>query len=55
MFGRHLIGLRAQLFLVVDVMRMSALKFIMADAVSSIFTIALMVGAGYMGGNSKWL
>lgn len=31
---------------------MSALKFIMADAVSLIFTIALMVGAGYMGGNS---
>ncbi len=52
LIGRHLVGLRAQIFLAAGVMRMSALKFIMADAVSSIFTIALMVGAGYMGGNS---
>ncbi|MEW6110282.1 MAG: DedA family protein, partial [Nitrospirota bacterium] len=52
LFGRHLVGLRPQIFLVAGVMRMSALKFIMADAVSSIFTIALMAGAGYMGGNS---
>lgn len=52
LIGRHLIGLRAQIFLAAGVMRMSALKFIMVDAVSSIFTIALMVGAGYVGGNS---
>jgi membrane protein DedA with SNARE-associated domain len=52
LLGRHLVGLRAQIFLAAGVMRMSALKFIMADAVSSIFTIALMVGAGYLGGNS---
>ncbi len=52
LLGRHLVGLRAQIFLVAGVMRMSALKFIMADAVSSIFTIAVMVGAGYLGGNS---
>ncbi len=52
LLGRHLVGLRAQIFLAAGVMRMSALKFIMADAVSSIFTIALMVGAGYMGGSS---
>lgn len=51
-FGRHLVGLRAQLFLVAGIMRMSALKFFMADGVSSIFTIALMAGAGYMGGYS---
>ncbi|KAF0146070.1 MAG: DedA protein [Nitrospirae bacterium] len=50
--GRHLFGLRAQIFLASGVMRMPALKFIAADAVSSIFTIALMVGAGYIGGNS---
>ena len=52
LIGRHLVGLRAQIFLAAGVMRMSALKFIMADAFSSIFTMALMVGAGYMGGNS---
>ena len=52
LIGRHLVGLRAQIFLAAGVMRMSALKFLAADAVSSIFTIALMVGAGYMGGNS---
>lgn len=52
LLGRHLVGLRAQIFLVAGVMKMSAIKFLMADAISSIFTIALMVGAGYMGGNS---
>jgi membrane protein DedA with SNARE-associated domain len=52
LLGRHLVGLRAQIFLAAGVMKMSAIKFLMADAVSSIFTIALMVGAGYMGGNS---
>jgi membrane protein DedA with SNARE-associated domain len=52
LFGRHLIGLRAQIFLVAGVMRMPPLKFLAADALSSLVTIALMVGAGYMGGNS---
>lgn len=52
LFGRHLIGLRAQILLVAGVMRMSFLKFLITDAVSSSFTIAFMVGAGYMGGNS---
>ncbi len=52
LFGRHLIGLRAQILLAAGVMRMSVLKFLLTDAVSASFTIALMVGAGYMGGNS---
>ncbi|MBI5676280.1 MAG: DedA family protein [Nitrospirae bacterium] len=52
LIGRHFIGLRAQIFIVAGVMRMSALKFSIADAVSAIFTIAIMVGAGYAGGNS---
>lgn len=52
LLGRHLIGLRAQVFLVAGVMKMHALKFMIADAVSSIFTIIIMVGAGYVGGNS---
>jgi len=52
LIGRHLVGLRAQIFLAAGVMRMSALKFIMADAISAIFTMAVMIGAGYIGGNS---
>ena len=51
-FGRHFLGLRAQIFLVAGVMRMSAIKFLLADAVSAIITLALMVGMGYLGGNS---
>jgi len=50
--GRHFIGLRAQIFLVAGVMRMSATKFLLADGATSLFTIALMCGIGYAGGNS---
>jgi len=50
--GRHVIVLRSQLMLVSGVMRMSALKFLMADSVSSLFTIAFWGGVGYIGGNS---
>ncbi len=50
--GRHIAGLRAQIFLTAGVMRMPAVKFLAADALSSLFTIAIMVGAGYAGGHS---
>ena len=50
--GRHIAGLRAQIFLVSGVMKMPTLKFLLADALSSIFTMIIMVGAGYIGGNS---
>lgn len=50
--GRHLFGIRAQVFLAAGVMKMGAIKFLLADAVSAIFSIALMVGIGYLGGNS---
>ena len=50
--GRHFLGIRAQIFLAAGVMRMSTLKFIMADAASAIFTMTLMVGIGFLGGNS---
>jgi membrane protein DedA with SNARE-associated domain len=50
--GRHLVGLRAQIFLVAGVMRMSAIKFLITDAATVLFTIALMGGIGYAGGNS---
>lgn len=52
LLGRHLFGLRAQIFLVSGVMRMPSVKFLLADGFSSLFTIALMTGAGYLGGNS---
>jgi len=50
--GRHFLGIRAQVFLVAGVMRMSALKFILADAASAILTMTLMIGLGFLGGNS---
>jgi membrane protein DedA with SNARE-associated domain len=52
LFGRHLLGLRAQIFLTAGVMRMSPIKFLLTDAVSASLTIAFMIGAGYIGGNS---
>jgi membrane protein DedA with SNARE-associated domain len=52
LFGRHLLGLRAQIFLVAGVMRMHPIKFLIADAATALFTIALMGGIGYVGGNS---
>jgi len=50
--GRHFLGIRAQIFLAAGVMRMSTLKFIMADAASAILTMTLMVGIGFLGSNS---
>jgi membrane protein DedA with SNARE-associated domain len=52
LLGRHFIGLRAQILLAAGAMRMSYIKFLIVDAVSASFTIAFMVGMGYMGGNS---
>lgn len=50
--GRHLIGLRAQIFLAAGVMKMPAAIFILTDACSLTLTVAVMAGAGYLGGNS---
>jgi membrane protein DedA with SNARE-associated domain len=52
LLGRHMLGFRVQIFLTAGVMRMQALKFVAADALSSLFTIAVMVSIGYAGGNS---
>jgi membrane protein DedA with SNARE-associated domain len=52
LIGRHFLGLRAQIFLVAGVMRMPAIKFLIADATTALLTIALMGGIGYAGGNS---
>jgi len=50
-FGRHLLGFRAQIFLVAGMMRMSWKKFLMVDGISALFTITLWGGLGYVGGN----
>ncbi len=50
--GRHIMGLRAQIFIAAGVMRMPAWKFLSADAVTAPLTMLLMVGTGYIGGNS---
>jgi membrane-associated protein len=52
LFGRQFIGLRAQIFLVSGVMKMSRLKFVLADAFAVTFTIAALVSVGYAGGHS---
>ena len=49
MIGGHLVG---EIFIVAGVMRMPLSKFLAADAIASIFTIALWTGIGYVGGNS---
>jgi len=50
--GRHLVGLRSQIFLVAGILRMPRARFVLADAVSSIVTLTIMVGAGYWGGST---
>jgi membrane protein DedA with SNARE-associated domain len=50
-FGRQLLGVRAQIFLVAGVMRMPVLKFLFADALSALITMAIMIGIGYLGGS----
>jgi len=52
LFGRHILGIRVQIFLVSGVMRMHPLKFLLTDAFTVIFTIAVMVSIGYVGGHS---
>jgi membrane protein DedA with SNARE-associated domain len=51
-FGRHIWGLRAQIFLAAGVMKISTTKFLVADAISALFSIALWGGIDYLGGNS---
>jgi len=50
--GRHVIGLRAQIFLVAGIVKMPAATLLAADALSALGTLAVMIGVGYAGGNS---
>ena len=51
-FGRHIIGIRAQIFLAAGVMRMPGIKFLVADGASAIITVTVMAGIGYFGATS---
>ena len=51
LLGRHFIGLRTQIFLVSGIMKMHPLKFLLADAFTVTFTIAVMVSIGFVGGH----
>jgi len=53
--GRHFVGFRAPIFLVSGVMRISRLKFLIADGLSAIITISINLGLGYLGGNTLML
>ena len=50
--GRHLLGLRSQIFLVAGVLKMPRWKFVLADAISAMITLSIMAGAGYWGGST---
>jgi len=52
LLGRHIFGLRAQIFLAAGVVRMSPLTFLLADGLSAMVTMILMMGIGYVGGDS---
>lgn len=49
LFGRHLIGFRAQLFLVSGIMGIHPRTFILMDAVAAAITVSIMLAAGYTG------
>ncbi|OPY75871.1 MAG: hypothetical protein A4E64_01749 [Syntrophorhabdus sp. PtaU1.Bin058] len=49
--GRHFVGFRAPIFIISGVMRISRIKFLIADGLSAIITIAITLGLGCLGGN----
>jgi len=51
-FGRHLFGVRAQIFLAAGVIKMPYKKFLIADGTSALLAMALWGGLGFVGGNS---
>jgi membrane protein DedA with SNARE-associated domain len=54
-FGRHFVGFRAPIFLISGIVSIPCLKFLIADGLSAIFTISVMLGLGYVGGNTLQL
>lgn len=51
-FGRHLFGVRAQIFLAAGVVKMPYKRFLIADGTSALLAMALWGGLGFVGGNS---
>ena len=49
MIGGRLIG---EIFLVAGILKMSRIKFLTIDVLSSLLTVAVWVGLGYMGGHT---
>ena len=49
--GRHIAGFRAPLFIVSGVLRISRIKFLIADGLSAIITMSITLGLGYSGGS----
>ena len=52
LIGRHFIGLRVQIILVSGIMRMPLLKFFIASALTSLFSVVPWTAVGYYGGQS---
>ncbi len=49
LFGRQIIGLRTQLFLVSGIMGINPRTFILIDSVAAALTVTIMIAAGYIG------
>lgn len=50
--GRHIVGVRSQILIIAGTLKMPFLTFLIADSISSVITMAIMVSIGYVGGNS---
>lgn len=51
-FGRHLFGVRAQIFLAAGAVKMPYKRFLIADGTSALLAMAWWGGLGFAGGNS---
>ncbi len=55
-FGRHLVGVRAQVFLCAGIFRVSAGRVLLYDSASALIGVPLMIYLGYcFGENFHWL
>lgn len=52
LFGRSVAGVRANLFILAGVSGMPVLKFVITDCIAAIISVSIMLGIGYLGGNS---
>ncbi len=52
LIGRHLWGVRVKIFLISGIMKMPRVKFLISDGISAFITMSIMIGIGYLGGES---